>query len=27
VELRAKYEVPLEIQAFMMSAADYSALK
>ena len=25
--LRAKYEVPLEIEAFMMSASDYSALK
>ena len=25
--LRAKYEVPIEIEAFMMSAADYSALK
>ena len=27
LELRAKYDVPLEIQAFMMSASDYSALK
>ena len=26
-ELRAKYEVPLEANAFMMSATDYSALK
>ena len=26
-ELRAKYEVPLDIEAFMMSASDYSALK
>ena len=25
--LRAKYEVPLSIEAFMMSASDYSALK
>ena len=25
--LRAKYEVPLEAEAFMMSASDYSALK
>ena len=25
--LRSKYEVPLSIEAFMMSAADYSALK
>ena len=25
--LRAKYEVPLEVEAFMMSASDYSALK
>jgi hypothetical protein len=26
-ELRAKYAVPLDIEAFMMSASDYSALK
>ena len=26
-KLRAKYEVPLEAEAFMMSASDYSALK
>ena len=26
-ELRAKYAVPLDIVAFMMSASDYSALK
>lgn len=26
-ELRAKYEVPLDIEAFMLSASDYSALK
>ena len=25
--LRAEYEVPLDIEAFMMSASDYSALK
>ena len=25
--LRAKYEVPLDVEAFMMSASDYSALK
>ena len=25
--LRAKYEVPLSVEAFMMSASDYSALK
>ena len=25
--LRAKYDVPLDIEAFMMSASDYSALK
>ncbi len=25
--LRAKYEVPLDIEAYMMSASDYSALK
>ena len=25
--LRAKYEVPLNVEAFMMSASDYSALK
>ena len=25
--LRAKYEVPLDIESFMMSASDYSALK
>ena len=26
-ELRAKYEVPLSIEAYMLSASDYSALK
>ena len=25
--LRSKYEVPLDVEAFMMSASDYSALK
>ena len=25
--LRTKYEVPLDIEAYMMSASDYSALK
>ena len=27
IALRAKYEVPLDIEAYMMSASDYSALK
>ena len=27
IALRAKYEVPLAVEAYMMSAADYSALK
>ena len=27
IALRAKYEVPINIEAFMMSASDYSALK
>jgi len=26
-ELLAKYDVPISIEAFMLSAADYSALK
>jgi len=26
-ELLAKYQVPIEIEAFMMSAADYSNMK
>ena len=27
IALRAKYEMPIDIEAFMMSASDYSALK